>query len=85
MRDQALAGSDAARHRARLEHRVTLPFAALILIVAGQHRETADQWPAVPQRTQPHVDAEHEAIGGHRVQCGNQLLAETREIFLMIQ
>ena len=49
---------------ARLDPRVSLPVAAMGLQVVVEERAARGQRPAVAEGPQPHVDAEHAALGG---------------------
>ena len=82
---QLRAGGLVARHDPRLDHRVALPVAALVLVVLLQCVEAEHQRASRAIRAQAHVDAEHEAVDGHRVQCLDQPLAKAGKELLVIQ
>ena len=69
----------AAGQRARLDPGIAFPLAALGEEVVFQHVETDRQRAAVAIRAQPHVDPEHEAVGGHFGQQFDHLAAQPRE------
>ncbi len=68
-----------AGHYARLDHRVALPVAPLILVILLQCIKAQHQRAGRAVRPQAHVDAEHETVDGHRVQRLDKTLAETNE------
>ena len=82
---QLLAGLLVTTDDPRLDHRVALPVAPLILVVLLKRIEAVDQRPGRAVRTQTHVDAEGEAVDGDGVQCLDQPLAKADEEFLIVQ
>ena len=74
-----------ACHHAGLDHRVTLPVAALVLVILLQRIEAQHQRPGRAIRTQTHVDAEYKTVDGHGVQRFNQALAQPNEELLIVQ
>ena len=83
--EQLRAGNLIASHHPRLDHRVAFPVAALILVILLQRVEAEHQRTGRSVWTQAHVDAEDEAVDGHRIQGLDQTLAEADEEFLIIQ
>src|SRR6056297_23698 len=57
-----------AGDRPRLDQRIALPVATLVLVVLLQRSKIVDQGTALPVGTQAHIHPEHKAISGHRVQ-----------------
>ena len=57
--------------------------APLRLVVLLQHGEAAHERPGIAVRTQPHVDAEHEAVHRGFADRGNELLAEDGKVFVI--
>ena len=68
-----------ARHGPRLEPRVALPGASLRDQVLFERRVRHRQRTARTIRAQPHVDAEHVAVGAHVVQRADDAAAEPLE------
>ena len=68
-----------AGQRPRLEPRVALPRAALRDQVLLERGVGDGQRTGIAVRPQPHVDAEHEAVGGHLVQRGDHAASEPLE------
>jgi len=70
---------------ARLDHRVALPVAPLILVVLLQCIEAQHQRAGGTVGAQPHVDAKDEAVDGDGIQRLDQLLPQAHEEFLVVQ
>ena len=81
--EQFLARNLIACDDARLDERVTLPVAPLTLIIIFHGVEAAHQRTFAAIGTQPHVDAEHEAVAGHRVDYIDEALPESHEELLI--
>ncbi|CRO72384.1 hypothetical protein PAERUG_P45_London_17_VIM_2_12_12_01725 [Pseudomonas aeruginosa] len=83
--EQLLACLLVAADHPRLDHRVALPVAPLVLVVLLQRGEAVDQRSAGAVGTQAHVDAEDEAVDGDRIQRLDQLLPQAGEELLVVQ
>ncbi|RMR85769.1 hypothetical protein ALP78_02123 [Pseudomonas coronafaciens pv. striafaciens] len=84
-RQQFGTGRLIAPDHARLDHRVTFPVPALVLVILLQRIEAKHQRPGRTVRTQAHVDPEHETVDGHRVERLDQPLSQANEKFLIVQ
>ena len=62
-------------HDPRLDHRVALPVAPLLLVIIFQRRKTQHQRAAVAKRTQPHVHPIDKTILGRLIQNLDQPLS----------
>ncbi len=82
---QLLASLLVAADHPRLDHRVALPVAALVLVVLLQRGEAVDQRAAGAVGAQAHVDAEDEAVDGDGIQRLDQLLPQAGEELLVVQ
>ena len=69
---------------ARLDPRVALPVAAMGLQVVVEEHRAGRQRPAVAEGPQPHVDAEHAALGGALAQQPDHEPAQAREEILVV-
>ncbi len=72
-----------AGDRARLHPGVALPVAAVLLQVVLERAEVHGERARLAERPQAHVHAEHEALGGARIEQPDQRLAEAREVLLV--
>jgi hypothetical protein len=58
-----------AGHRAHLDHCEAFPVAALCLVILLERIDRQRERAGIAVRPQAHVDAEHEAVARHRVEC----------------
>ena len=72
-------------HNPRLDHRVTLPVAPLLLVIIFQRRKAQHQRATFPKRTQPHIHAIDEAILRWLIQYFNQPLPHAGKKLRVIQ
>ncbi|MNM95080.1 hypothetical protein D3C81_1075070 [compost metagenome] len=73
------------RYHAALDPGVALPFAPLHHQVFLQHAQAARQRTGIAIGPQPHVDAEHVAVGGHLGKQVDQAAAEADEVLMVGQ
>ena len=72
-------------HNPRLDHRVTLPVAPLLLVIIFQRRKTQHQRATFTKRTQPHINAIDETILRWLIQHFNQPLPHAGKKLCVIQ
>ena len=75
----------AIAHNPRLDHRVTLPVAPLLLVIIFQRRKAQHQRATFAKRTQSHIHAIDEAILRWLIQHFNQPLAHAGKKLRIIQ
>ena len=83
--EQFFAGGDVAGHRPRLDPGVTLPVAALALVVLLHRREAQRDPTGIAEGPQAQVHAMAEAVGGDIAEQLREALADAGEIGLRVQ
>jgi hypothetical protein len=76
LRQPARGVAAAFGHEPPLDPGIALPFAALHVKILFEHAETTHERSRIAVRPQPHVDAEHVAVGGHFGKSRDQPFAQ---------